>query len=172
MSSETSTLGLQEQIKSIAIDFLSRLELVIESLEVEKREANIYDIKIKSPDSPIIIGHSWETLRDLKNILSMIINKNVEEKAFIHIEINDYMESKDNRLFEFVKSKIDFVEKSGKEVILPFFSAYERKKIHSYVWELKNNKIIIKSFWEAKERRMHISKKEIKLTIDLNWNDI
>jgi predicted RNA-binding protein Jag len=63
----------------------------------------------------------------------MIINKNVEEKVFIHIEINDYMESKDNRLFEFVKSKIDFVEKSGKEVILPFFSAYERKKIHSYV---------------------------------------
>lgn len=172
MSSETNTLDVQEQIKSMVLDFLGRLELVVESIEIVKREANIYDIKIKSPDSPIIIGHSWETLRDLKNLLSMIINKTLEEKVFIHIEINDYIESKDKRLFDFVKSKIDFCEKSWKEVILPFFSAYDRKKIHSYVWELKNDKIIIKSVWEGKDRKMHISKKEIKLTIDLNWTDI
>lgn len=172
MQSETNNLGLQEQIKNISLDFLGKLDVVVDSIEIEKQESNIYNIKIKSPDSPIIIGHSWETLRDLKNILSMILNKNLEEKVFIHIEINDYIESKDKRLFEFVKSKIDFCEKSGKEIILPFFSAYERKKIHSYVSELKNDKIIIKSAWEGKERRMHISKKEIRLTIDLNWNDI
>lgn len=163
---------MNEKIKEIASDFFTKLDLTIESLEIENPENNIYDIKIKSPDSPIIIGHSGETLRDMKNILSMLINKAIEDKIIIHIEVNDYMESKDKRLFDFVKSKIDFVEKSGKEIVLPFFSAYERKKIHSYVSDLKNDKIIIKSMWEGKDRRMHISRKEIKLTIDLNWNDI
>lgn len=163
---------MQEKIKDIALDFFTKLDLVIDSIEIENPENNIYDIKLKSVDSPIIIGHSWDTLRDIKNILSMIINKTLWDKFIIHIEVNDYMESKDKRLFDFVKSKIDFCEKSGKEIILPFFSAYERKKIHSYVSELNNDKISIKSVWEWKDRRMHISKKEIKLTIDLNWNDI
>lgn len=163
---------MQEKIKDIANEFFAKLNLDIESLEIENPENNIYDIKVKSPDSPIIIGHSGETLRDIKNILSMIINKNTEDKIIIHIEVNDYMESKDKRLFDFVKSKIDFCEKSWREIVLPFFSAYERKKIHSYVSDLKNDKIIIKSMWEWKDRRMHISKKEIKLTIDLNSNDI
>lgn len=172
MSTEINNLGMQEKIKEISMDFFNKLELTIESLEIVNSENNIYDIKIKSPDSPIMIGHSWDTLRDIKNILSMVINKSLENKFIIHIEVNDYMESKDKRLFDFVKSKIDFCEKSWKEVILPFFSAYERKKIHSYVQELKNDKIIVKSSGEWKERRIHISKKEIRLTIDLNWNDI
>jgi len=42
----------------------------------------------------------------------MILNKTLEEKVVIHLEINDYMESKDNRLFDFVKNKIEFVEKT------------------------------------------------------------
>jgi hypothetical protein len=40
------------------------------------------------------------------------------------------MKSKDDRLFDFIKSKIRLVEKTGKDIQLPFYSSYERKKIH------------------------------------------
>ncbi|MDD4151453.1 MAG: hypothetical protein PHR68_02455 [Candidatus Gracilibacteria bacterium] len=161
-----------EKIKEISTSFFTNLSIDLENLEIVEQEKNIYYIKIKSSDSPILIGHSGDTLRDIKNILSMILNKTFEEKIVIHLEINDYMESKDNRLFDFVKNKIEFVEKTGKDIVLPFFSAYERKKIHSFVAELGNNKIYTKSSGEGKERRMHICKKDQKLTIDMNSIDI
>lgn len=161
-----------EKIKEISTSFFTNLSIDLENIEIVEQEKNIYYIKIKSSDSPILIGHSGDTLRDIKNILSMILNKTFEEKIVIHLEINDYMESKDNRLFDFVKNKIEFVEKTGKDIVLPFFSAYERKKIHSFVAELWNNKIYTKSSWEWKERRMHICKKDQKLTIDMNSIDI
>jgi hypothetical protein len=40
-----------------------------------------------------------------------MILKQVNEKIRIHIEINDYMESKDEKLFLFIESKIKLVEK-------------------------------------------------------------
>ena len=33
-------------------------------------------------------------------------------------------------LDDFIKSKIRFLEKTGKDIQLPFYSSYERKKIH------------------------------------------
>jgi predicted RNA-binding protein Jag len=51
----------------------------------------------------------------------------------IHIEVNDYLEKKDAKLISFIQNKIEQIEISGKEIILPFFSSYERKKVHSYV---------------------------------------
>jgi predicted RNA-binding protein Jag len=45
------------------------------------------------------------------------------------------MEAKDNKLFNYINSKINIVEKSSKDVQLPFYSSYERKKIHSFVAE-------------------------------------
>jgi predicted RNA-binding protein Jag len=55
---------------------------------------------------------------------------------------------------------------------MPFFSAYERKKIHSIVGEYWNPKIYTKSVWEWNERRLFICKTDEKLTIDLDWSDI
>jgi hypothetical protein len=45
------------------------------------------------------------------------------------------MEAKDKKLFSFINSKISIVEKSSKDIQLPFYSAYDRKKIHSFVAE-------------------------------------
>ena len=88
------------------------------------------------------------------------------------MEVNDYMESKDDRLQKFIGSKVDWVSKTGKDVCLPFFSAYERKKIHSFISDLKSDTIFTKSLWEGKERRLYICKQAAKLTIDIDWDDI
>jgi len=44
--------------------------------------------------------------------LKLILKNNIEEKIKIHIEINDYIKSKDDRLKIQIISKIKFVEKS------------------------------------------------------------
>lgn len=63
-------------------------------------------------------------------------SKVVGESIIIHLEVNDYLQNKEQKLFDMIRSKIDYVKKAGGEYRLPYLSAYERKKVHAFVSEL------------------------------------
>lgn len=161
-----------DTIEKLSKTFFDWLWISIDSLEVINEENNIFLIKIQSSESPLLIWTNWKNLDNILNILKLIIKNNLEENVKIHIEINDYQKSKDDKLKKYIESKIEFVEKTWKDLKLPFFSAYERKKIHSFVSEYNNPKIYTKSIWEGSERRLYICRINEKITIDLDWNDI
>ncbi len=178
---------MEAKIKEIVKNLLDKLLIEITDLEVIRNEnewfENNFDVKIKTPESAILIWNHWRTLDDFKNILRLLINNNFEEKIWINVEVNDYIEKKFDKLLSFVAKKIDYVKNTWKEVILPFYNWYERKKIHSYVSSLEDNIIETKSIWEWKDRRMHIflkpwvkiekkdenKKEKISISIDLDW---
>ncbi len=162
---------MEEKIKDIVENFFTKLWIDFSNLEVKQELENIFYIKIESSDSPLLIWSRGKTLDDIKNILKIMINKNFEENKIIHIEINDYLKTKEDKLINYIKSKIEIVENTWKDFKLPFFTAYERKKIHSYVASLKSN-IYTKSEWEWKDRRLFICKKASKISIDFDWVDI
>lgn len=163
---------MEQKIKSLTSTFFDNFWMQINSIEVINEEKNIFLIKIKSDESGLLIWPNWKNLDHISNILKLILKNNLEESVKIHIEINDYMKSKDDRLKSHILSKIKFVEKTWKDLVLPFYSAYDRKKIHSIVSEYKNDKIYTKSIWEDKERRLYICKINDRITIDLDWDDI
>lgn len=162
---------MEDIIKNIVEEFFSKMLVDFSNLEVKKELENIYYIKLETTDSSLIIWTRWRNLDDIKNILKILINRKAEENIIIHIEVNDYLKSKEDKLINYIKNKIDYVKETNKDFRLPFFSAYERKKIHSYVSDLKSD-IYTKSEWEWKERRLYICKKNNKMTIDLDWIDI
>lgn len=162
---------MEDIIKSIVLSFFSKMLIEFSSIEVLKELENVYYIKLETNDSSLLIWTRWKNLEDIKSILKIIISKKLGENIIIHIEINDYLKSKEDKLINYIKSKIEIVEKTNRDFRLPFFSAYERKKIHSYVSSLKSD-IYTKSEWEGKERRLYICKKNGKITIDLDWTDI
>jgi len=162
---------VEDKIKSIVEKFFSKMTVDFSNIVVTKELENIFYIKLESTDSSLIIWPRWKNLEDIKGILKLLLNRSLEENIILHIEINDYLKSKEDKLINFIKSKIDFVEKTWKDLKLPFLSAYERKKVHSYVSDLKSD-IYTKSEWEWKERRLYICKKNTKITIDLDWTDI
>lgn len=162
---------MEEQIKNIVEKFFSKMLIDFSSLEVVKELENIYYIKLESTDSPLLIWTRGKNLEEIKSILKIIINKQTEDNIIIHIEINDYLKSKEDKLINYIKGKIEFVKKTWNDFKLPFFSAYERKKIHSYVSTLKSD-IYTKSEWEWKDRRLYICKKNNKITIDSDGVDI
>lgn len=163
---------MDEKIKNITKDFFSNFWLEIDDIIIEEKNINIFLVKILSQESGLIIWPHWKNLDSISLILKLIIKKNISKDLKIHIEINDYMKSKDDRLKDFILSKIKLVEKNWIDIKLPFYSSYERKKIHSIVWEYWNSKIYTKSLWEWNERRLYIWKIREKLTIDLDWDDI
>lgn len=164
---------MKNEIKSLIEEFFKKLNITIEFLEIfDENEKNIYTIKVKTNDSGLLIWHNGKNLDSIQTILKLIISNKLWEKTKIHLEINDYIKTKDNKLFDFIKWKIEYVKKSKKDFCLPFYSAYERKKIHQYISEMNDNSIFTKSIWEWKERRLHIFMQEKKLSIDIDWNDI
>ncbi len=162
-----------ETIREIASNFFEKLCIEIEDINIKQEAENIYYIQLKTPDSWLLIWYAGKSLEDIRTVLKSIIVQNLENKSIIlHLEVNDYLSKKENKLHDFIMKKIQFV-KSGKwDVVLPFFNSYERKKIHSYVCELNDSEIFTKSVWEWSQRRLHICKKSKNITIDIDGIDI
>ena len=165
---------MEEKIKKLSEEFFTNFWINYDQIEIIKKDENIFLIKIQTKDSWIIIWPHWKNLDAVTWILKLIILKNLEnsEAVRIYLEVNDYLKSKDDRFKDFIISKVKYVEKSGKDLKMPFYSSYERKKIHDFVAEYWNPSIFTKSIWEGKERRIHICKAKEKLSIDIDWMEI
>ncbi len=162
---------MQELVVDIATTFFDTLGVHYEDLHVQEEAPNIFRISIKSDDSHLLIGPHGKNLDTLTHLLKLLVSKGQEDFIHLHVEINDYLAKKDEKLLNFIQSKIDIVKNSGKEMVLPFLTAYERKKVHSYVAEHWGN-VYTQSQGEGKERRMHLLKKNEKMTIDIDGDDI
>lgn len=62
-----------------------------------------------------------------------MIEHHTHERIHVHLEINDYMKNKDEKLYRFLDSKIAIVKHTYQSVQIPNLTAYERKKAHSYI---------------------------------------
>lgn len=162
---------MEESIKNLTLEFFHKLNIVIDSCEVKAEEANIFLVRVETKESGIVIGPHGKNLETIQFLLKLIASKMQEQNIVLHLEVNDYLKAKEEKLFNFVQSKIKIVQTSGKDLELPFLTAYERKKVHSYVWELKSN-IFTKSEWEGKDRRMSLCRKPEWLSIDIDGDDI
>ncbi len=174
---------MQNQIKALVNELFEKLNIKIDLIEVEiEEDLNIFNIKVKTEESWLLIGHNWKNIDAIQNILKLIIsrktweklnsNETTTHKIKLNLKINDYTKTKDDRLFDFIQKEILYLERTWKDIKLPFYSSYERKKIHSIVHKMANKLIFTKSVWEGKERRLYICKQKPKLTIDIDWDDI
>ena len=167
---------MKTKIEKMCQEFFKWMSVDITNLTVkcEDEERNIFFIHLETTDSKLIIWTHGQTLESIKHLLSRMIENSFDTNITIHIEINDYLKSKDEKLYRYVDWRIDYVIKSQKEVSLPNFSSYERKKIHNYISEKKLDTIRSFSVWEWKERTMHLAPtgKSSNANIDIDWIDI
>lgn len=160
-----------EKLQDICETFFTKFWISVENIEIHQEEDSIYRVTLKTPDSHIIIWPHWKNLEHFWHILKLIFSKELERFIHLHLEVNDYLQEKDAKLYKFLDSKMLQVQSKWKELVLPQFSAYERKKVHSYVAEKKWN-IYTESRWEWSERRIYLCIKHNRMTIDLDWDDI
>ncbi len=80
-----------------------------------------------------------------QHLLSRMIERKINESIHVHLEINDYMKQKDEKLFRFLDSKIASVTSTGQSIRMPSLTPYERKKAHSYIADKKMTGLKTKS---------------------------
>lgn len=168
---------MKKEILNFCETFFEKLCMNIDSLEIKKKTDTSFMILLSSSDWEEMIGEQWQTIESLQKIIEICVNNKCEKKIKVRLKINDYFKTRDQRLFEFIDSKIDILLRNGWEYELPDYSPHERKKIHFYISRLKNW-IKTKSRWKDKDRRIYllstITEKPIrsKLTIDIDWDNI
>jgi len=151
-----------------------KIDITNLSVKCEDEERWIYFIHLETSDSKLIIGTHWQSLESIKHLLSRMLERTIWDTIIIHLEVNDYLKSKDEKIFRYIDSRIDYVVKSQKEITLPEYSSYERKKIHNYISEKKLTNVRSYSVWEWASRTMHIAPvaRSVSSNIDIDWIDI
>lgn len=167
------------EVKDFLEKFFNNLKIKIDKITVteESDEKDIIFVKVETPDSGLLIGDRGATLDDIKYVLSKIASSMCKRNVIVQVEINDYFESKDRKMFSFIDSKVDFVIKNNTTVVLSNYTAYERKKIHTYIKEKNIEWLRSFSNWEDNKRVMHLSyinpgSRMSVSSIDIEWMDI
>ena len=105
---------MREEIEKLSKEFFDKLEISIDSIEIIEEKVNVFLIKIKTTEPESLIGYNGKNIDALNHILKIICSKKSENKINIHLKINNYRESKDDRLKSFIISRIKLVEKNNK----------------------------------------------------------
>ncbi|MFA6091244.1 MAG: R3H domain-containing nucleic acid-binding protein [Candidatus Gracilibacteria bacterium] len=150
---------MQQQIQEIARNFFTLMRIEFEDVIVECQDEKkgIYLIQVKTPDSKILIGIHGQTLEMMKHLLSRILEKTLDTSLLIHLEVNDYLQAKDEKFYRYLEGRIAYAMRSREELILPNLSSYDRKKAHGYISDKKIEGLKTFSVGEGKDRALHLS---------------
>lgn len=154
-----TSYDMQQQILPIARNFFTLMGLSIEDVIVECQDEKkgIYLIQVKTPDSKILIGIHGQTLEMTKHLLTRILEKTLDTSLLIHLEVNDYLQAKDEKFYGYLNGRIAYAMRSWEEVTLPNLSSYDRKKAHGYISDKKIEGFKSFSVGEGKDRELHLS---------------
>jgi spoIIIJ-associated protein len=148
-----------DTLAELARRFYEGLGATVESIALspEDEEKRIYCLSLRSPDSNLLIGQRGKNLEASAHLLSRMMERSLGASVRLHIEINDYVHSRDERLFRFVDRKIEYVLSRRQDATIENLSAYERKKVHDYIAEKSIATIATYSIGEGNERKLCIS---------------
>ena len=146
---------MQETIQALLNQFFTWLGITVQNLTLVI-DGDDYNIRVETPDSALLIWMHGKNMDSFQHLLSRMVENIVKSYVHVHLEVNDYMKAKDERLFRFLDSKIAFVMSTGKTTRIPNLTSYERKKAHNYIATREIEGLSTHSDWEGTERSLFL----------------
>jgi len=142
-----------EKIKKVAEKFFQKLTFP-GTIKIEENKEGTILIAFQSEEPQILIGQKGETLLEIQHLLRHLVLKELKERIFIDLDINDYKKKKTEYLKDLARSTADEVSLSKKEKVLPPMPAYERRIVHLELAE--RGDVVTESAGEGSERKVVI----------------
>lgn len=144
-------------MENTLLPFVSRfwtgLGITTTSISVETIWEDI-NIRVETPDSALLIGMHGKNIEAFQHLLSRMIERQTDGFIHVHLEVNDYMKQKDEKLFRFLDSKVVLVMNTRQPIRMPSLTPYERKKTHSYIADKNIPGLKTQSEGEGAERAL------------------
>ncbi len=166
---ETATKVTLEKI-------LDMMGIFYTDIEVIRFEDNIVKFNIKTEeDAPGLIGTHGKTLGALQAVVNAIMysKDHYDEKIHIVVDVENYKERQEEKMFTSIDEKVERVLKFKKPIHLQPMNSYKRKIIHNHFKDPKYSAIVCES--QGEDRKRHIvlrPRTELDSSLDLNNDEI
>lgn len=156
MDSNSLELALKAKLEillqKLSVDF-SNLEVkVTEELNDEGKEISKALVSFSSADANLIIGHHGDSLQSIRSIIQQHIFKEFGEWVFIFLDVENYLEKRNDKLIEIAENASNKAKFLGKSIALYPMNSYERRVIHEAVSKIEG----VESYSEGDSNNRHV----------------
>ena len=118
--------------------FAAMKMMVVVEVQYDEEEKNM-DIELSGDDMGVLIGKRGQTLDSLQYLVSLVVNKNVDEYIRVKVDTENYRQRRKETLENLAKNIAYKVKRNKRPVSLEPMNPYERRIIHS---ALQNDKYV------------------------------
>lgn len=131
--------SLDETARSFLNDVFAAMHMTV-SVNVNYDEINHnMDIDLSGDEMGVLIGKRGQTLDSLQYLVSLVVNKEVEDYVRVKVDTENYRQRRKETLENLAKNIAYKVKRTKRPVSLEPMNPYERRIIHS---ALQNDKYI------------------------------
>lgn len=132
-------LSVDELAKNFLRDVFGAMNMEV-AVEVRyDEEGKMMDIELSGEEMGVLIGKRGQTLDSLQYLVSLVVNKEIDEYVRVKVDTEDYRKRRRETLENLAKNIAYKVKKTRRPVSLEPMNPYERRIIHS---ALQNDKYI------------------------------
>ena len=138
---ETEAEGEKDDLLPVAEEGKGALERIVGAISPEsivqiEMEKETIGYQVSGGDSSQLIGKRGQTLEAIQYLLEKIVNKDLETRVRIQVDIEGYLKNKKKNLIKLAEKLANKAKKTGKPVTMGQMNAYDRRIVHL---SLKNN---------------------------------
>ena len=144
--------SVQDAAKDFLKDVFEAMGLVVVvNVEYDEIEKSM-NIELSGDEMGVLIGKRGQTLDSLQYLVSLIVNKNVENYIRVKVDTENYRQRRKETLENLAKNISYKVKRTKRPVSLEPMNPYERRIIHS---ALQNDKYVT-TYSEGEEPFRHV----------------
>ena len=133
-------VSLEDRAKVFLNDVFSAMNMdVVVTVSYDENEKTM-DIDLNGDEMGLLIGKRGQTLDSLQYLVSLVVNKGVNDYIRVKIDTENYRERRKETLENLAKNIAFKVKKTRRPVSLEPMNPYERRIIHS---ALQNDKYVV-----------------------------
>ncbi|MBR2949011.1 MAG: protein jag [Lachnospiraceae bacterium] len=130
---------VEDKAKIFLADVFAAMNMTV-VIDVKYDEENRYmDIDLSGDEMGVLIGKRGQTLDSLQYLVSLVVNKEVEDYIRVKLDTENYRKRRKDTLENLAKNIAYKVKRTRRSVSLEPMNPYERRIIHS---ALQNDKYV------------------------------
>ena len=130
---------VEDKAKIFLADVFAAMNMTV-VIDVKYDEENRYmDIDLSGDEMGVLIGKRGQTLDSLQYLVSLVVNKEVEDYIRVKLDTENYRKRRKDTLENLAKNIAYKVKRTRRSVSLEHMNPYERRIIHS---ALQNDKYV------------------------------
>ena len=157
-SIKVEEVSLEDKAKTFLNDVFAAMDMaVVVTIAYDENEKSM-DIDLSGEEMGVLIGKRGQTLDSLQYLVSLVVNKDVDEYIRVKVDTENYRERRKETLENLAKNIAFKVKKTRRPVSLEPMNPYERGIIHSFLQDDKY--VVTHSEGEEPFRRVVVTLKK------------